>query len=76
MYRRLQDCGSFAAFVSRKRCFTFPSTKKPTRVTAWRSWLAAQPEIDAEAVLGAAERVLRALWRALDAVYPEGCAKN
>jgi pyrroloquinoline-quinone synthase len=42
----------------------------------WRSWLAAQPELDAVAVLGAAERALRALWGALDAVYPEGCAKN
>jgi pyrroloquinoline-quinone synthase len=42
----------------------------------WRSWLAARPATDSAAALAAAERVLRALWGALDAVYPEGCAKN
>jgi pyrroloquinoline-quinone synthase len=43
---------------------------------AWRAWLAAQPDVDSEKVLTAAERGLRALWAALDAVYPEGCGKN
>jgi len=41
---------------------------------AWRSWLARETtgENDAE-ILAAAERVLKALWGALDAVYPQGC---
>jgi pyrroloquinoline-quinone synthase len=43
---------------------------------AWREWLAAQPEAEGEAMLAAAERGLKALWGALDAVYPEGCAAN
>jgi pyrroloquinoline-quinone synthase len=43
---------------------------------AWREWLAAQPEAQGEAMLAAAERGLKALWGALDAVYPEGCAAN
>jgi pyrroloquinoline-quinone synthase len=43
---------------------------------AWREWLAAQTNIDGERVIAAAERGLRALWGALDAVYPEGCARN
>ena len=41
---------------------------------AWRAWLEAQKNIDELAVLCAAERSLKALWGALDAVYPEGCA--
>lgn len=40
----------------------------------WREWLASQKDIDSVAVLCAAERSLKALWGALDAVYPEGCA--
>ena len=43
---------------------------------AWREWLAAQPSADSGKLLAAAERALKALWGALDAVYPEGCAKN
>jgi len=44
---------------------------------AWRSWLGNQNGADTVAVLCAAERSLKALWGALDAVYPEGCsAKN
>lgn len=43
---------------------------------AWRSWLAEHARTDAVGVLGAAERSLRALWGALDAVHPQGCAKN
>jgi pyrroloquinoline-quinone synthase len=41
---------------------------------AWRSWLADQKTEDTFAVLCAAERSLKALWGALDAVYPQGCA--
>jgi pyrroloquinoline-quinone synthase len=40
---------------------------------AWRSWLENQKSADTVAVLCAAERSLKALWGALDAVYPEGC---
>jgi pyrroloquinoline-quinone synthase len=43
---------------------------------AWRRWLGAQSERDSDAVVAAAERSLKALWGALDAVYPEGCAAN
>lgn len=43
---------------------------------AWRGWLATQKDADSVAVLCAAERSLKALWGALDAVYPEGCSKN
>jgi pyrroloquinoline-quinone synthase len=41
---------------------------------AWRSWLGVQKNADAVDVLCAAERSLKALWGALDAVYPKGCA--
>jgi pyrroloquinoline-quinone synthase len=41
---------------------------------AWRSWLAKQESGDYFDVLCAAERSLKALWGALDAVYPQGCA--
>ena len=40
----------------------------------WREWLEAQKSVDDVAVLCAAERGLKALWGALDAVYPEGFA--
>jgi pyrroloquinoline-quinone synthase len=40
----------------------------------WREWLANQQNVDELAVLCAAERGLRALWGALDAVYANGCA--
>ena len=43
---------------------------------AWRSWLENQKSADTVAVLCAAERSLKALWGALDAVYPEGCASK
>lgn len=43
---------------------------------AWREWLASQKNVDTVAVLCAAERSLKALWGALDAVYPEGCASK
>ena len=41
---------------------------------AWRSWLTDQKTEDNFEVLCAAERSLKALWGALDAVYPQGCA--
>jgi pyrroloquinoline-quinone synthase len=37
---------------------------------AWRGWLAGHKETDTFTVLLAAERSLKALWGALDAVYP------
>jgi pyrroloquinoline-quinone synthase len=40
---------------------------------AWREWLATQNNVDTVGVLCAAERSLKALWGALDAVYPQGC---
>jgi pyrroloquinoline-quinone synthase len=40
---------------------------------AWRQWLASQNNVDTVGVLCAAERSLKALWGALDAVYPQGC---
>jgi pyrroloquinoline-quinone synthase len=41
---------------------------------AWRAWLSSQKEADTFDVLCAAERSLKALWGALDAVYPQACA--
>ncbi len=43
---------------------------------SWRGWLSSQRDEDHFGVLCAAERTLKALWGALDAVYPQGCAKN
>jgi len=44
--------------------------------SAWRGWLAEQNHEETFGVLCAAERSLKALWGALDAIYPEGCSKN
>jgi len=41
---------------------------------AWRGWLASQKNADTFEVLSAAERTLKALWGALDAVYPQAAA--
>ncbi len=42
---------------------------------AWREWLATETDgLNEAEILDGAERVLKALWGALDAVYPEGCA--
>ncbi|HXA77070.1 MAG TPA: CADD family putative folate metabolism protein [Candidatus Acidoferrales bacterium] len=38
---------------------------------AWRGWLTSQKDADTFGVLCAAERSLKALWGALDAVYPQ-----
>jgi pyrroloquinoline-quinone synthase len=43
---------------------------------AWRGWLASQKNVDEVAVLCSTQRSLKALWGALDAVYPEGCASK
>lgn len=43
---------------------------------AWREWLSRQPEEDAIGILAVAERALKALWRALDAVYPQARTVN
>ena len=43
---------------------------------AWRQWLSEQKNTDEIAVLCAAERSLKALWGALDAVYPQGCTSK
>jgi pyrroloquinoline-quinone synthase len=41
---------------------------------AWRGWLAVQDDAGMFGALCAAERSLKALWGALDAVYPHACA--
>jgi pyrroloquinoline-quinone synthase len=41
---------------------------------AWRSWLVSRPEIDEFGAMCSADRTLKALWGALDAVYPQACA--
>jgi pyrroloquinoline-quinone synthase len=41
---------------------------------AWREWLSSQKDADSFGMLCAAERILKALWGALDAVYPQACA--
>ena len=41
---------------------------------AWRGWLASQNDAGMFGALCAAERSLKALWGALDAVYPYACA--
>ena len=40
---------------------------------AWRAWLQAQPEEEAESAVQAGEEALQALWGALDAVTPRSC---
>ena len=43
---------------------------------AWRGWLAEQNDEDLFGVYCAAERSLKALWGALDAIYPQAAAAN
>lgn len=44
---------------------------------AWRDWLENQSDVDQQAALNSAERGLKALWGALDAVYMDsGCWTN
>lgn len=63
--------------ISEPRAVTYFAVHEEADVrhrAAWREWLAAQPKADSGKVVAAAERALKALWGALDAVYPEGCA--
>lgn len=41
---------------------------------AWRGWLTSQKDADTFGVVCSAERILKALWGALDAVYPKASA--
>jgi pyrroloquinoline-quinone synthase len=41
---------------------------------AWRDWLSKQPASETVDILAAGERAAKALWCALDAVYPNGCS--
>jgi len=43
---------------------------------AWRSWLGEQSDEDSFGVMCAAERSLKALWGALDAIYPHACVAS
>jgi pyrroloquinoline-quinone synthase len=44
---------------------------------AWRTWLAQEAiDLNEAEITAGAERVLQALWGALDAVYPQGCAMS
>jgi pyrroloquinoline-quinone synthase len=44
--------------------------------SAWRGWLAEQGDEDSFGVMCTAERSLKALWGALDAIYPQGCTAS
>ena len=74
--RKFQGCASSTESPIRARYDILQYTKKRTCGIArpGASRLAQQQNIDEVAVLCAAERSLKALWGALDAVYPEGCA--
>ncbi|MGH9685989.1 MAG: iron-containing redox enzyme family protein [Candidatus Acidiferrales bacterium] len=41
---------------------------------AWRTWLVSRPAIDEVGAICSAHRTLKALWGALDAVFPRACA--
>jgi len=63
--------------ISEPRALAYFSVHEEADVrhrAAWRSWLENQNEEDNFEVLCAAERSLKALWGALDAVYPQSCA--
>jgi pyrroloquinoline-quinone synthase len=54
--------------------FTAQQEADARRRSAWRSWLVTQPKIDEFGALCSAERTLKAIWGALDAVYPPAYA--
>ncbi len=54
--------------------FTAQQQADARRRSAWRSWLMTQPKIDEFGAMCSAERTLKAIWGALDAVYPHACA--
>jgi pyrroloquinoline-quinone synthase len=51
--------------------FDIQQVNGPRRAAAWREWLATEGEADAFAALCAAERCLKAVYGALDAVSPQ-----
>jgi len=54
--------------------FTAQREADSRRRSVWRSWLVTQPQIDEFGAICSAERTLKAIWGALDAVYPQACA--
>jgi len=56
------------------RYFTVHEEADVRHRAAWRQWLAARPESEGVEILTAAERALKSLWGALDAVYSSSCA--
>jgi pyrroloquinoline-quinone synthase len=60
--------------VSRPGLFAVHEKADVRHRAAWRNWLANDKDADSFSVLCAAERSLKALWGALDAVYPLACA--
>lgn len=54
--------------------FTAQQEADVRRRSAWRSWLVTQPQIDEFGAICSAERALKSIWGALDAVYPHACA--
>ena len=62
--------------VDEPRAVAYFATRREADVrhrAAWRSWLVSRPEMDALSAMCSAERALKALWGALDAVYPQPC---
>jgi pyrroloquinoline-quinone synthase len=62
--------------VDEPRALAYFTTRREADVrhrAAWRSWLVSRPEMDAFSAMCSAERALKALWGALDAVYPQAC---
>jgi pyrroloquinoline-quinone synthase len=63
--------------VSEPRALAYFTVQQETdarRRSAWRSWLITQPKIDEFGALCSADRTLKAIWGALDAVYPPAYA--
>ena len=62
--------------VDEPRALAYFTMRRETDVrhrAAWRSWLVSRPEVDSFGAICSAERTLKALWGALDAVYPQAC---
>jgi pyrroloquinoline-quinone synthase len=54
--------------------FTTQREEDSRRRAAWRTWLETHPNIDEFGAICSAERTLKAIWSALDAVYPPAYA--
>jgi len=54
--------------------FTAQREADARRRSAWRSWLVTQPQVEEFYGICSAERTLKAIWGALDAIYPQPCA--